>query len=134
MNRPIATQSPAPHAVSQVADARIVCIETIPLMVKLDRVAVGSNLKFTHRHTIVTRVHTDAGVTGECFNGNDDDLQPAIIRVIADEMTPKLIGRQVNTIDKLGNSPEPRPSRSCAIGASRCARRLASIARPPPAT
>lgn len=100
MNRPVTDQFSASLAVSHASDARIVRIETIPLKVKLERDAVGSNLKFTHRHTIITRVHTDAGVIGECFNGNDDDLQAAVIRVIADEMAPKLIGRRVMAIDE----------------------------------
>ena len=95
MNRPISAQVSAPSAVAGAADARIQRIETIPLKVKLDRTAVGSNLKFTHRCAIVTRITTDAGVVGECFNGNDDELQGAIMRVIADEMTPNLIGRRV---------------------------------------
>jgi len=100
MNRPISAQPSAPFAVSPAADARIARIETIPLKVKLERDAIGSNLKFTHRCTIVTRVHTDAGVIGECFNGNDDELQAAIIRVIAEEMAPKLVGRRVMAIEQ----------------------------------
>ena len=100
MNKPVANEMSAPSALAGAATARIARIETIPLKVKLDRSAVGSNLKFTHRHTIVTRIHTDAGVAGECFNGNDDELQGAIIRVIADEMTPKLIGRRVMAIEE----------------------------------
>jgi D-arabinonate dehydratase len=100
MNRPIAAQTSVPMAVAQGADARIVRIETIPLKVKLDRAAVGATLKLTHRCAIVTRVHTDAGVVGECFNGGDDELQGAIIRMIADEMAPRLIGRRVMAIDE----------------------------------
>ena len=100
MNRPIDTQVSAPSAVAGALDARILRIETIPLKVKLDRTAVGSNLKFTHRCAIVTRITTDAGVVGECFNGSDDELQGAIMRVIAEEMTPKLIGRGVMAIDE----------------------------------
>src|SRR5215212_5262856 len=87
MNRPISNQVSAPSALAGAADVRI---ETVPLKVRLDRTAVGANLKFTHRCAIVTRVYTDAGVIGECFNGGDDELQGAIMRVIADEMTPKL--------------------------------------------
>ena len=100
MNRPIPAQMSAPSAVAGAADARIQRIETIPLKVKLDRTAVGSNLKFTHRCAIVTRITTDAGIVGECFNGNDDELQGAIMRVIADEMTPNLIGRRVMAIEE----------------------------------
>src|SRR5437868_8770917 len=95
MNRPISAQVSAPSALAGAADVRITRIETIPLKVRLDRTAVGSNLKFTHRCAIVTRVHTDAGVVGECFNGSDDELQNSILRVIAEEMTPNLIGRKV---------------------------------------
>ncbi len=65
-----------------MADARIVRIETIPLKVALDRAASGSTLKFTHRCAIVTRVHTDAGVVGESYNGGDDELQAPIVKMI----------------------------------------------------
>lgn len=81
-------------------DAKIERIETIPLKVKLDRPAAGSTLKLTHRCTIVTRIHTDAGVVGECFNGNDDELQGAVIRLIHDELAPRLIGRSVAGLEE----------------------------------
>ena len=32
---------------------------------------------------------------GECFNGNDDELQGAIIQLIHEELEPLLIGRSV---------------------------------------
>jgi len=98
MNGPVSAR--AVEATAGAPAARIVRIEAIPLKVKLERDAVGSNLKFTHRHAIVTRIHTDAGVVGECFNGNDDDLQAAIVRVIVDEMAPKLVGRRVAAIEE----------------------------------
>jgi D-galactarolactone cycloisomerase len=78
-----------------LADAKIERIETIPLKVKLDRPAAGATLKLTHRCTIVTRIHTDVGVVGECYNGNDDELQGAVIRLIHQELEPLLIGRSV---------------------------------------
>ncbi|MBN9408710.1 MAG: mandelate racemase/muconate lactonizing enzyme family protein [Burkholderiales bacterium] len=78
---------------------RITRIETLPLKVKLERVAAGSTLKLTHRCTIVTRIHTDAGIVGECFNGNDDELQPAVMRLIHDEMAPLLVGQPVAAIE-----------------------------------
>jgi len=84
---------------SRLADAKITRIETIPLKVKLERAATGSTLKLTHRCTILTRIHTDAGVLGECFNGNDDALQADIINMIHEEMAPLLIGHRVCAID-----------------------------------
>src|ERR1041385_6053278 len=109
MNRPISAQVSAPTALAGAADVRITRIETIPLKVRLDRTAVGANLKFTHRCAIVTRVYTDAGVVGECFNGGDDELQGAIMRVIAEEMPPKRIGRRVSAIEKAWDLPRASP-------------------------
>lgn len=78
---------------------RITRIETQALKVAMDRAAAGSTLKLTHRCTIVTRVHTDSGLVGECFNGNDDELQPAIVRMIHDEMAPRLVGHPIHAIE-----------------------------------
>ena len=80
-------------------NAQITRIETIPLKVKMERVATGSTLKLSHRCTILTRIHTDAGVIGECFNGNDDALQAAVIQMIEQEMAPRLIGHRVGAIE-----------------------------------
>src|SRR5688572_15759137 len=95
-------QRPLPKAARPlpVTDAKIERIETIPLKVKLDRPAAGATLKLTHRSTIVTRVHTDVGVVGECFNGNDDEIQADIIRVIHDELEPRLKGKSVAGIEE----------------------------------
>jgi len=88
-----------PTPISRLPDAKITRIETIPLKVKLERAATGSNLKLTHRCTILTRIHTDAGVVGECFNGNDDALQASIINMIHEEMAPLLIGHRVCAVE-----------------------------------
>jgi D-arabinonate dehydratase len=94
-------QRPLPETAKllAVADAKIERIETIPLKVKLDRPAAGATLKLTHRSTIITRVHTAVGVVGECFNGNDDEIQADIIRLIQDELDPRLRGRSVAGIE-----------------------------------
>lgn len=80
-------------------NAKITRIETIPLKVKMEKVATGSTLKLSHRCTILTRIHTDAGVIGECFNGNDDALQASVIQMIQQEMAPMLIGHEVAAIE-----------------------------------
>lgn len=79
--------------------AKITHIEAIPLKVKMERIASGSTLKLSHRCTILTRIHTDAGVIGECFNGNDDALQSSVVQMITDEMAPLLIGHSVAAIE-----------------------------------
>lgn len=85
--------------IAELNHVRIARIETVPLEVKLERAAVGSTLKLTHRCTIVTRIHTDAGVVDKCFNGNDDELQGAILRMIHEEMAPRLVGQRVVAIE-----------------------------------
>ena len=87
--------------------ARIERIETLALKVRLERPAAGSTLKLTHRCTIVTRVHTSAGVVGECFNGNDDELQGAVIRMIHAELAPRLAGADVLGIEQAWQSMRP---------------------------
>ena len=79
--------------------AKITRIEAIPLKVKMERIATGATLKLSHRCTILTRIHTDIGILGECFNGNDDALQSSVIRMIHDEMAPLLIGQSVAAIE-----------------------------------
>jgi D-arabinonate dehydratase len=90
-----------------VTDARIERIETIPLKVRLDRPAAGATLKLTHRCTILTRVHTNVGVVGECFNGNDDEIQGAIIRLIHDELEPRLKGLSVIGLEEAWAAMRP---------------------------
>jgi len=91
----------ADAAVSLLPDARIVRIEVIPLKIPMEKAATGSTLKLTHRCTIVTRIHTDAGIVGECFNGNDDELQGAVVGLIENELAPLLVGCRVAAIEDL---------------------------------
>ena len=94
-------QRPQAHAPRlRAAGGRITRIETIPLKVPMERAASGSTLKLTHRCTIITRVHTDQGVTGECFNANDDDLQAPVLRMLHDEMVPRLIGLDILAVEE----------------------------------
>lgn len=74
-------------------------VETIPLRVPLARSADGAGLSLSHRCAIVTRIHTDSDVVGECFLGNDDELQGPIISLIHKELAPLLLGRSVTDVD-----------------------------------
>ncbi len=51
---------------------KISAIEVIPLVCKLDTEFLGGTYKITNRNTIVTRVHLENGVMGECFGGDED--------------------------------------------------------------
>lgn len=65
-------------------------IETIPLLVPLPRTFRGSHYHMSHRATLITRVHTDEGLTGEIYNGDDPNTQHAVARIIREEILLRL--------------------------------------------
>jgi len=67
-------------------------IETIVIRVPLRQVYRGSFYHMTHRATILTRIHTDEGIVGEAFVGDEDHINDQIERVIREEITPRLAG------------------------------------------
>ena len=67
-------------------------IETMIIRVPLRQVYRGSFYQMTHRATVLTRIHTAEGVTGEAFVGDEDHINDQIQRVIRDEITPNLLG------------------------------------------
>lgn len=67
-------------------------IETIPIRVPLRQVYRGSYYQMTHRSTILTRLHTEEGIVGEVFTGDEDHINDQIERVIRSEIAPRLIG------------------------------------------
>jgi D-galactarolactone cycloisomerase len=67
-------------------------IECIPLSMPLPRTFRGSNYFMTHRCTIITRLYTKEGVIGECYNGDEFETQGEVLRIVADEIAPAVIG------------------------------------------
>lgn len=72
---------------------KITSIETIPVSVPLGRTFQGSYYSMSHRATLITRVHTDEGVIGETYNGDEDEAQARIRQIIAEDLAPRLIGK-----------------------------------------
>lgn len=73
-------------------DLTIERVEVVPIRVPLAQKFQGSHYSMTTRCTIVTRVHTSGGIVGEAFNGDTDDGQDTIVRIINEEITPHLLG------------------------------------------
>lgn len=67
-------------------------IEIIPIRVPLRQVYRGSYYQMTHRATILARLHTEEGVVGEAFVGDEDHINKEIDHVIRNEITPRLLG------------------------------------------
>src|SRR5215210_2516000 len=67
-------------------------IELIPLIVPLHREYRGSHYRMNNRASIVTRIHTDEGIVGEAYAGDEDKTLGEIAAVIQDDIAPHLIG------------------------------------------
>lgn len=85
--------------VAAAGPMRITRIETIPLRMPLARTFRGSNYFMTHRCTILTRVYTDAGIVGESYNGDEEDGQAVVLRIIGEEIAPRLVGMDAFNVD-----------------------------------
>ena len=82
-------------------------IETIPIRVPLDEVYRGSHYKMTHRSTIITRVHTAEGIVGEAYVGDEDHALDEIQAVVANEITPALIGQDAYATERAWELGQP---------------------------
>ena len=82
-------------------------IETIPIRVPLPRVYRGSYYQMTHRSTIVTRIHTAEGITGEVFTGDEDHINRLIERAIQDEIAPRLLGEDAFATERCWELARP---------------------------
>lgn len=94
---PAGTEDSIPPATAAIpareqSSLRIQRIEVIPVRVPLDRVFAGSHYSMRNRCTIITRIYTSEGLTGECYNGDADAEQPLIVGIIEREIAPRLVG------------------------------------------
>ena len=69
---------------------RIERIDVIPLEVPLSRTFHGSYYSMDTRATLIVRVHTDEGLIGESYNGDEVHTQREIGRIVTDEIQPRL--------------------------------------------
>ncbi|HET9898643.1 MAG TPA: mandelate racemase/muconate lactonizing enzyme family protein [Streptosporangiaceae bacterium] len=107
------------------ADLVIERVEVVPVRVPLARKFSGSYYSMTSRCTIVTRVRTAGGLTGEAYNGDTDVEQPTIVKIIAEEITPRVTGRSALNIEGCWQAMLPSTydilrDRSLALQAMAC--------------
>jgi len=82
-------------------------IETVPIRVPLGRTYRGSRYKMTHRSTIVTRVHTEEGVVGEAYCGDEDAGLLEIDEIVRLEIAPRLVGEDGFRIERCWELARP---------------------------
>jgi D-galactarolactone cycloisomerase len=100
------TSLPA-HETDRTATLTIARIETVPIRVPLGRVYRGSHYQMTHRSTIVTRVHTEEGIVGEAYAGDEDAGLFEIDDIIHREIAPKLIGEDAFATERCWELARP---------------------------
>ncbi|GGJ01855.1 enolase [Saccharopolyspora subtropica] len=77
---------------AQLAGLTITGIEVVGVRAPLPREFKGSYYRMTHRATLITRVRTADGITGEAYVGDEDGALAAIAAIIKREIEPKLLG------------------------------------------
>jgi L-alanine-DL-glutamate epimerase-like enolase superfamily enzyme len=82
-------------------------IETIPVRVPLARTYSGSHYRMTHRSTIVTRVHTEEGIVGEAYSGDEDAGLGEIDGIIHGEIAPRLVGEDAFAVERIWQLARP---------------------------
>lgn len=98
-----------PDAAAPARPARltIAAVETIPIRVPLARVYRGSKYKMTHRSTVVTRVHTEEGIVGEAYCGDEDAGLLEIDEIIHSEVAAQLIGEDAFRVERCWQLARP---------------------------
>jgi L-alanine-DL-glutamate epimerase-like enolase superfamily enzyme len=94
-------------AVETVSRLTIRRIETVPLRVPLGRVYRGSGYSMTHRSTLVTRIHTDEGIVGEAYAGDEDAALGEIDGIVQHEIAPRLEGQDALAVERCWELARP---------------------------
>ena len=78
----------------------IVRIETIPIVAPLAREFKGSYYRMTHRATLITRIHTESGIIGEAYVGDEHATLGEIEHIIHSEIAPRVLGMDATATER----------------------------------
>jgi len=92
---------------ASVRTLTIARIETIAIRVPLAQVYRGSRYEMTHRSTIVTRLHTEEGIVGEAYCGDEDAGLLEIDEILRTEIAPRLIGEDAFRVERCWELARP---------------------------
>jgi L-alanine-DL-glutamate epimerase-like enolase superfamily enzyme len=101
-----AVETPAGATLS-AEPLRLERIETIPLRIPLVRTYKGSAYKMTHRSTLIVRLHTQTGIVGEAYVGDEDGALIEIDRIVHEEIAPRILGEDLFAIERLWELARP---------------------------
>ena len=96
-----------PGASPPRARLTIAQVETIPIRVPLGQTYRGSGYEMTHRSTIVTRIHTEEGIVGEAYCGDEDAGLLEITEIVQREIAPLLVGEDAFRVERCWELARP---------------------------
>jgi D-galactarolactone cycloisomerase len=79
---------------------RVESVEAIAVEIPLTRNFGGSTYSVLKRSTVVTRLRTDAGLVSEVYNGDNREHGAEIVRLIREDLGPRLHGIDVLAIEQ----------------------------------
>jgi L-alanine-DL-glutamate epimerase-like enolase superfamily enzyme len=82
-------------------------LETIPVRAPLAREFRGSYYRMTHRATLIVRLHTDEGVIGEAYVGDEDASAQAIDAALHQEIEPRVVGLDAMATERCWQAAYP---------------------------
>ncbi len=78
---------------------KIQSVEAIAIEIPLSRNFGGSTYDVLKRCTVITRIHTDEGLTSEIYNGDNRAQGGEIVRLIEEELAPRVRGFDVLDVE-----------------------------------
>jgi D-galactarolactone cycloisomerase len=76
-------------------------VEAIAVEIPLTRNFGGSTYNVLKRSTVVTRLRTDGGLVSEVYNGDNREHGREIVRLIHEELAPRLRGEDLFAIERI---------------------------------
>src|SRR5262245_54397852 len=80
---------------------RIHSLEAVPIDIPLTRNFGGSTYRVLKRSTVVTRLRTEDGLVSEVYNGDNREHGPEIVRLIHEELAPRVRGLSVQQDERV---------------------------------
>ena len=84
-----------------LGELKIRSLELVPIVAPLPRAYGGSYYRMTNRATLLTRVLTEEGITGEAYVGDEDATLDQILRIVRDEIGPRVVGEDAFAVERL---------------------------------
>ncbi len=82
-------------------------VETVPIIAPLAREFRGSHYHMTQRATLITRIRTSDGITGEAYVGDEDRTLLDIEAIVQREIAPAVIGLDAMATERVWKAAYP---------------------------